>query len=182
MKTRYIALLRAINVGGHSVRMDTLRSIFVGLGFDNVSSYIQSGNIFFDTNEQHKEILRKKIENHLAFKLKYTIPVCLRQVHELEDIIHKDPFKGITETADTRFAITFLTTQTKIDLPVPYTTPDGGYEVIDKTPSELFIVWHLKNGRPSNSYGFIEKKIQVQTTTRFWNTTAKILSAAHMSK
>jgi uncharacterized protein (DUF1697 family) len=64
-KTLYIALLRGINVGGHFVKMDALRSLFVPLGFENVRSYIQSGNIFFETTEQDKLRLRKTIETQL---------------------------------------------------------------------------------------------------------------------
>jgi hypothetical protein len=61
---------------------------------------------------------------------------------------------------------------------LPYLTPDGAYEVIGMTPTELFVVWHLNNGRPGNSYGLLEQRFKVPATTRFWHTTAKILAAA----
>lgn len=65
---------------------------------------------------------------------------------------------------------------------VPYLflniTSDHAYEVIAATSHELFVVWHLKNGRPGNSYGAIEKLLQVPTTTRFWHISIKIVEAA----
>lgn len=178
----YVALLRGINVGGHVVKMEVLRGYFTELGYDNVRSYIQSGNVFFDSDEQDKEVLKNKIENQLETSLGYKVPVCLRTIQELEDILQKDPFKNIELTPDKRFAITLLTQPAVVDLPLPYSTPDGGYEVVAKTLTELFVVWHLKNGRPGNSYGLIEKKIQGQATTRFWHTLAKIVTAAKMTK
>jgi hypothetical protein len=57
-------------------------------------------------------------------------------------------------------------------------TPDGAYEVIGMTPTELFVVWHLNNGRPGNSYGLLEQRFKVPATTRSWHTTAKFLAAA----
>lgn len=177
-KTTYIALLRGINVGGHNVKMEVLRKYFSELGFDNVRSYIQSGNIFFESAEQNKNSMREKIEKHLESSLGFSVAVSIRSLEELENIIQRDPFKGITLTPESRFSILFLAESSEIAIPLPYQTPDGGYELIDKTENELFVVWHLRNGRPGNSYGLFEKMLKVPTTTRFWHTTEKMLHAA----
>jgi uncharacterized protein (DUF1697 family) len=174
----YIALLRGINVGGHTVKMDVLRGLFAELGFTQVRSYIQTGNIFFESEEVDRQTLRQKIEKHLEKSLGFNVAVCIRTVDELEEIIRLDPFKGRDLTPDTRFAITFLADAVDEILKVPQKTPDGAYELIKMTPTELFVIWHLKNGRPGNSYGFLEKSLNTQGTTRFWHTTAKILKAA----
>lgn len=176
--TRYIALLRGINVGGHNVKMDALRALFTELGFVQVCSFIQSGNLFFETVETDRVALRKTIEQHLESSLGYTVPTCLRTLAESATILQRDPFKAISLTPETRFAVTLLPQPTAVELPLPYLTPDGGYELIDQTPSELFVVWHLKNSRPAGSYGLIEKKVQTQGTTRFWHTFADIVAAA----
>jgi uncharacterized protein (DUF1697 family) len=178
----FIAFLRGINVGGHNVRMEQLRSFFEALGFDNVRSYIQSGNIFFDSDEYDKLKLRKKIEEFLYTSLGYKVVVCIRTIEDLKQLLSHDPFKNIKVASDIRFAVTFLAEETTVDLPLPYLTPDGGYELIAKTSTELFIVWHLQNGRPSSSYSFIEKKVKSQATTRFWHTLAKILLAAQLNE
>ena len=177
-RTTCVALLRGINVGGHTVKMDRLRDLFRELGFDRVRSFIQTGNVFFESDEPDKSIVRSRIEGHLRAALGYEVPVCLRTVDELDEVVRLDPFAGVTVTPDVRLAVTFLAEPIATDLPVPYLTPDGAYEVVSTTLTELFVVWHLQNGRPGNSYGHLEKMLRVPTTTRFWHTTSKILAAA----
>lgn len=178
MNTEYIALLRGINVGGHQVKMDRLRTLFGELGFEQVRSYIQSGNVFFSSQEQDRRALRTKIEEHLRTSLEYEVATCLRTREELEALVSLDPFHGIQVTPDMRLAVTFLTEPVRDTVPIPYLIPDRAYEVIGMTPTELFVVWHLNHGRPGNSYGFLEKQFKVPATTRFWHTTANILAAA----
>lgn len=173
-----IALLRGINVGGHRVTMDRLRGLFGELGLDRVRSYIQTGNIFFESDEQEMAILRTRIEAHLRASLGYEVAVCLRTVDDLARLVRLDPFNDVTVTPDMRLAVTFLAEPPAALPPIPSRTPDGAYEVIGATPTELFVVWHLRDGRPGNSYGLLEKQLSVQTTTRFWHTTAKIFAAA----
>lgn len=178
MQARCIALLRGINVGGHRVTMERLRALFRELGLDDVRTYIQTGNVSFTSNDTDTARLRAKIEEHLRTSLGYPVPTCLRTVQEMEELLRSDPFAGISVTPETRHAVTFLAEPVPAIPPVPFVTPDGAYELIAATPTERFVVWHLQNGRPGNSYGLLEADITVPTTTRFWHTTAKILSAA----
>lgn len=170
---QYIALLRGINIGGHTVKMEDLRKVFEELSLSQVRSYIQTGNVFFESTKNEQE-LQEIIESHLEKKLGYAVPTAIRTVEEIEDMLLKNPFKGIELTKEKRFSVTFLSRPSNIDLPVPFITPDGGYELVGKTDKELFVVWHLKNGKPGNSYGLLEKKVGVPTTTRFWHTMEKM--------
>ena len=176
-ETTYVAFLRGINVGGHNVKMEQLRGVFGEMGFANVRSYIQSGNVFFESDAKRSE-LRSTIEDGLRDSLGYAVPTCLRTVDELETILTREPFEGIDVKPDMRLSVTFFAEPVSAEFPVPFRTPDGAYEVVDRTPSEVFVVWYLQNGRPGNSYGLIEKKLGVPGTSRFWHTTAKILAAA----
>ena len=176
--TTYVALLRGINVGGHNVKMEQLRGLFGELGFANVRSYIQTGNVFFESANIDRASLRSTIEEHLQATLGYAVPTILRTVDEVEKVMALDPFRDITVTDDMRLSITFLSEPVAERLPVHYRTPDGAYEVVERTPSEIFVVWRLQNGRPGSSYGLIEKLLGVPGTVRFWHTTAKILAAA----
>jgi uncharacterized protein (DUF1697 family) len=139
----YIALLRGINVGGHVVKMDVLRRLFADLGLANVRSYIQTGNLFFDGDEEERSALRRRIEAHLQPALGYAVPVCLRTVEELERVVALDPFTGVAVTPDVRLSVTFLAEPVAVDLPVPSRTPKGDFELVGKTDRELFVVWHL---------------------------------------
>ncbi|HET7037257.1 MAG TPA: DUF1697 domain-containing protein, partial [Thermomicrobiaceae bacterium] len=172
-------LLRGINVGGHTVKMDRLRGLFSELGLGNVRSYIQSGNVFFESDETDRQALRATIEGQLREALGYAVPACLRTAAELEQLLAQDPFAGVEVTPDTRLSVMFLAEPSRAALPVPQQSPDGAYELVGKTDTELFVVWRLRNGRPGSSYGFFEKLAGVPSTTRFWHTTAKILAAAN---
>lgn len=174
----YVALLRGINVGGHVVTMERLRALCGELGLERVRTYIQTGNVFFESGTHDPRALRALIERHLQAALGYPVPVCLRTVGELEELLAQDPFRGLSVTPDMRLSVTFLAEPVNTPLPVPYRTPDGAFEVIGVTPSEAFVVWRLQDGRPGKSYGLLERQFPVPTTSRFWHTTAKILAAA----
>lgn len=81
--TRYVAFLRAINVGGHVVKMETLRRQFESLGFDNVSTFIASGNVIFDVARGAPEVLEARIEQRLQQTLTYRVATFLRTIPEV---------------------------------------------------------------------------------------------------
>lgn len=176
--TKYIAFLRGINVGGHRVKMEQLREIFSELGFTNARSFIQSGNIFFETTETNRAALTGKIEQHLLAALGYEVPVFLRTIAEVEHALQLDPFKDIEATSDTRFLIVFIPQPLPDDLKLPLSSPKNDYEILQATPGEVFIVMRQINDRPGNPAAFIEKTCKVKTTSRFFGTTVKILEAA----
>ena len=80
---QYIAFLRGINVGGHRIRMDRLRSLFEELDLTEVSTFIASGNVIFSTETDDSEALSDKIERHLAQELGYEVATFLRSPTQL---------------------------------------------------------------------------------------------------
>lgn len=177
-RTRYIAFLRGINVGGHRVKMERLRELFAELKLADVRSYIQSGNIFFETVESDRSRLTSKIERHLLAALGYEVPVFLRTIAEVETALQPDPFKQIEATSETRFLITFIPRPLDGALKLPFTAPKNDFEILRATDGEVFSVLRLINERPANPAAFIEKTCKVKTTSRFFGTTIKILEAA----
>lgn len=90
---RYIAFLRAINVGGHNiVKMDALRHLFRSLGYANVETFIASGNIVFETTSQNAQVLEREIENGLRKALGYEVATFIRTDAELAAIANYKPF------------------------------------------------------------------------------------------
>src|SRR5438309_5629838 len=83
---RYIAFLRAINVGGRVIKMEELRRVFAAAGLTNVESFIASGNVLFDTRVTSEEALRKKVEVALAHELGYRVDTFLRKPEEVKRI------------------------------------------------------------------------------------------------
>jgi uncharacterized protein (DUF1697 family) len=90
---RYIAFLRAINVGGHNtLRMDFLRHLFKSLGFSNVETFIASGNVVFETPARNAQTLTREIEKSLREALGYEVATFIRTVAELAAVAHYKPF------------------------------------------------------------------------------------------
>ncbi|MDQ1590262.1 MAG: hypothetical protein QOG71_889 [Pyrinomonadaceae bacterium] len=179
MKTNtYIAFLRGINIGGQRVKMERLRELFSGLGLTGVRSYIQTGNIFFESADASRDALTQRIERHLAAALGYEVPTFLRTIAEVERALRLDPFKRLEPTPDTRFLITFISRPLPDDLKLPLVSPKADYEILRATPGEVFSLMRLVNGRPGNPATLIEKICKAKTTSRFFATTVKILEAA----
>jgi uncharacterized protein (DUF1697 family) len=89
---RHVALLRAINVGGHTVRMEQLRSLFEELSFTEVSTFIASGNVLFDARSKIAAGLERRIERHLEQSLGYAVATFVRTPSELAAAVEHEAF------------------------------------------------------------------------------------------
>ena len=89
---KYIAFLRAINVGGHTVKMDQLRRLFESLGFSKVETFIASGNVIFDSPSRSAPAREKKIEALLQQSLGYAVATFIRSPSELSRVADHKPF------------------------------------------------------------------------------------------
>ena len=88
-----VALLRAINVGGHTVKMDVLRQLFTALKFKIVETFIASGNVIFESAPGDPDALARKIESHLHKALGYEVRTFIRTTEELQKIAAHRPIK-----------------------------------------------------------------------------------------
>jgi uncharacterized protein (DUF1697 family) len=89
---RYVAFLRAINVGGHVVKMEVLRTVFAGLGFRKVETFIASGNVIFETRSKDRSALESRIERSLLTSLGYEVATFIRTPAEVEAIATHQAF------------------------------------------------------------------------------------------
>jgi len=92
--SRYVAFLRAINVGGHVVKMDALRRLFEALDFSDVETVIASGNVIFDATSKSSKAIEKRIEDHLQKKLGFPVETFVRSPAELTAVAKYQPFKA----------------------------------------------------------------------------------------
>ncbi len=175
---QYIALLRGINIGSHQVKMERLRELFAELGFGNVRTYIQTGNVFFEAEEGERVALTQAIEGRLRQALGYDVPTFLRTAPELERTLALDPFKGAAVTDDMRLSIVFAGSPIPPTLALPAWSAKRDTEIRSATALDAFVVWYLKDGKAPVSQGFLEKTLGSSVTSRFLHTAAKILEAA----
>ncbi len=174
MATRYVALLRGINVSGQKlIKMEELRKHFELPGFSNIVTYIQSGNVLFDTKETKQELLRKKIEDQLIVKLGYAVPVIVRSIPELGNVIANNPFKEPEGTGKVKLYVSFLSGTPDEERIQQLEAFSYDTEMVKVINQEVYLL--------SESYGstkfpntFIEKKLGLQSTVRNWNTVNKL--------
>jgi uncharacterized protein (DUF1697 family) len=93
--TKHIAFLKAINVAGHTVKMDHLKKLFEKMGFENVETFIASGNVVFETKSKSVDSIKKKIEAELEKSLGYKVATFIRTTKELKEVAEHKPFSEI---------------------------------------------------------------------------------------
>lgn len=178
--TKYVALLRGINVGGKKViKMEALARVFASLGFKQVKTYIQSGNVIFASPETDAGVLTTKIEKKLLKSFGFEVRVLLRTVDDLKSMLRRNPFKKIELNSEVVLFVTFFTPSagTKPKLPVKSLTE--GLEVFATKDGAAFILARRKkNGMFDFPNNFIEKEFGSPATTRNWNTINKIVAVA----
>lgn len=113
--TRYVALLRAVNVGGRTIKMDRLRAIFEELPFKNVETFIASGNVLFDTTARDIGALERKIEKHLDARLGIEVGTYLRALDDLRGVASNHPF-GDAKSRGHTLSIGFFRDPLPVDL------------------------------------------------------------------
>ena len=174
-----ISILRGINVGQRKVLMADLKSLYEKLGFKDVITYIQSGNVIFKTDKKisHQK-LAEKIEKVISKQYGFDVPVINRTHEELKRIILTNPFLKIKEIDKSKLHVTFLAAEPdqvnrKLVQEFDY-SPDKF--IISGTEVFLYIPVSYAETKLSNK--FFESKLKVSATTRNWNTVTKLVELA----
>lgn len=179
--TRYLALLRAVNIGGHFVKMEELRRIFRSLGLLGVETYIQSGNVFFTAaGNEKEEVLRRRIEKELQTALGYDVGAFLRSVKELKRMVEADPFGGRKTSAGLKLFVTFLGEKPKQAPPgpLPILSPKKDLEVVRIAGRDVFTLLRpLDKGNFTYPNPFLEKLLGIRATTRNWEMLQKMITS-----
>jgi uncharacterized protein (DUF1697 family) len=165
---RYIAFLRAINVGGHTVKMDRLRELFEALGFANVETFIASGNVLFDAASKNTQALEKKIEKHLADALGYEVATFIRTADEVVAVSTYAPFEAEPEASKAMLYVAFLKEPIGKDLELKvmsFTTPIDALHLHER---ELYWLCRV------SSAAALERAIKMPATFRNINTTKRL--------
>lgn len=172
----FVSLFRAINVGGNNaVKMPVLKELHETLGLTKVSSYLQTGNVVFESDEADPAQLAARIKKEFEKTFGFSTEVMVRSAAELKALFNKNPYLNQPEKETKWIVIMFLSAspneQAKEALLKAYTGPEEF--VIEE--NELYIYYPEGIGRSKLSNAFIEKKLKVLGTGRNWNTVTKLL-------
>ena len=173
---KFIAFLRAINVGNHTVKMEQLRRLFEELGFTNVETFIASGNVIFDSKAKDITSLETKIGKHLEKALGYEVTTFVRSTQELAAIAEYQPFtrKELDGEGNTLF-IGFLSAKPKSEAAKKLTSLASNIDGLHLNERELYWLYRRKNGE-SKFYGpLLEKTVEVKATLRNANTIQRLV-------
>jgi uncharacterized protein (DUF1697 family) len=180
---KYVAFLRAINVGGRNmIRMEELRAAFESLRLKNVRTYIQSGNVLFEAVETDAHALTKKIESKLSKSFGFKVPVFLRTMGQMENILQLDPFATISANEEVATFVVLLSHEPDNPPSTPVIFQKESAELLAVSERAAYILCRRKdNGQFSFPNAFFEKELGVSATTRNWRTMKKIMDFAGRS-
>ena len=173
--TTYISMLRGINVSGQKlIKMDALRKLYENLGFINVITYLQSGNVIFTNKDQDPDklgqIIRREIQKNFGFE----VPVIVLTVDNLKQIIDHNPFIKDSNRDQSSLYVTFLSSKPdQFDTKVIEDKKQDKEEIIF-SDNAVYLYCPDGYGRTKLSNNFLEAKLKVDATTRNWKTTNEL--------
>lgn len=172
--SRFIAFLRAINVGGHTVKMEVLRQHFESLGFTRVETFIASGNVIFEATARNTATLEKKIADQLHQALGYDVATFIRTETELARLAAYQPFRPAALQAAAALNIAFLA-QPPV-APAIRRLMAVRTEIDDFAVHEREVYWlcRKKQSESTFSNALLEKTLGQPSTLRGINTVHKL--------
>jgi len=174
--TTHLALLRGINVSGHNmIKMEALKTTLEAIGFQNVATYIQSGNIFVDTEEENAAAVGFKIKQEIFKVFGHEVPVVVIGKSDLEACLKNNIFLKDAAVDTKKLYVAFISTTLRSDsindLRISQFKPDEAS--IDA--NRIYIKYAVGAGKTRFDQKYIEKKLNVTATIRNWNTVMQLL-------
>ncbi|MBX2840606.1 MAG: DUF1697 domain-containing protein [Flammeovirgaceae bacterium] len=173
---KYIAILRGINVSGQKkIKMAELKSYLAELAFVNIQTYIQSGNVLFDTEATDARVLAGQVSGKIKEKYGFEVPVIVKTVAEFEKVANHNPFNETWANDDRKLLVTFLDeipTKENLDKLKLVKSGEDEFQLIGKN-----IYLHCPNGYGTTKFSnnLFENKLKVTATTRNWRTVNKLV-------
>ena len=172
---KFIAILRGINVGGkNKLLMTDLKVLFKEMGFSDIATYIQSGNVIFSSRSlKNNAEIETKIAKGIEEQFKLNIPVIVRSKEEFKTIINENPYAQTSDFEIQKMHITFFKTPTStIEIDNKPYLPD----LMTPKPWHTYLYLENKYHQTKLSNQLFEKKLKTIATTRNYKTALKILS------
>ena len=168
----YVALLRGINVSGrNTIKMEQLRGLCNRLGFEGAETYLQSGNIVFQTVTKNPADLSNRLCETILNSFGFDIPVIVRTSKELENVLANNPFLKEKDVDTSKLHVTFLQEAAQRSSLEKLEELATGHDRFCPASREIYLDCPGGYGRTKLSNNAIEKALSVTATTRNWRTT-----------
>jgi len=172
---KQLALLRGINVSGHKIiKMEDLRKLLEGLELGNVKTYIQSGNVIFESQHASKAANAEKIKKGLFTQYGFDVGVIVLDNEDLDTVIKNNPFVKDKEANLKQLYVVYLSETPKAEnisrIDLNQFEPDE-FIIIGRA---IYIKFSDSASNSKLTNAFLEKRLNVTATTRNWNTTLKL--------
>jgi uncharacterized protein (DUF1697 family) len=169
----YISLLRGINVSGQKkILMKDLAALYATLGFTNINTYLQSGNVVFQCDDTEKAAISIKIQQKIHEKYGFEVPTLILDVATLQNAIKNNPFTDNTDQLYLTFLADIPTQTNQKKIQADAYLPDK-YEIIGHI---IYILCPNGYGNTKLSNNFFENKLKVTATTRNWKTVNALMN------
>lgn len=173
---KHLALLRGINVSGHNmIKMDALKKLLEDIQFQNVETYIQSGNVFLETEEENQNSVGFTIKQEIFKQLGFDVPTIVISKTDLEKCLTNNPFLKEKNVDTKKLYVAFISRELNNnalnDLKISQFKPDEAY--IDG--NRIYMKLETGAAKTKLTQKYIEKKLNVTATSRNWNTVNKLL-------
>lgn len=173
--TTHIALLRGINVSGQKkILMADLRALFEVLGFSNVRTYIQSGNVIFQTSETKN--LSEKISEAIKERYGWDVPVLVKTSTELQSILKASPFNSEKLKQSYFTLLSEAPSEENINQIKDLDYPNEEFHIIKNC---VYLFYKNGAGRAKLGANLIERKLEVNATARNYRTLTKLIELAN---
>ncbi len=174
--TTHLALLRGINVSGHNmIKMESLKITLENIGFQNVTTYIQSGNVFVTTEEENSAKVGFLIKQEIFKAFGHEVPVVVIAKTDLEGCLANNPYLKEKDLDTKKLYVAFVSIALRNDsindLKMSQVKPDQAH--IDG--NRIYIKYAVGAGKTRLDQKYIEKKLNVTATIRNWNTVTQLL-------
>ena len=177
--TSVISLLRGVNVGSHNkVKMEALRALYLSLKLENVATFIQSGNVVFQTRERSLGAVARHIEDGIEKTFGFRTHVILRTAEEMRGVIARNPFAGRKNIEPSKLLVWFLADEPSAEAREKVLAIKADPEELRMDRRELYIYFPNGMARPKLPMATVDRALKVVGTGRNWNSVLKLMEMA----
>lgn len=171
---KYVALLRGINVGGHKkIPMADLIELLTNSGLENVQTYIQSGNVIFDSSEKNSHKIEQRIHDAINVHFGFEVPILVKTAQDLQRIFDVCPFSEEKKIASYFTMLHDVPNQELVKMASEKVYEGEEYMIIEDC---IYYYNALGYGRAKFNMSLFERKLNTTATSRNYKTMVKLLS------